>query len=70
MKITDVRTMLLHGPDPHGVGGVERTWHVLLAAEQRRVTRVVYFSSAQVFGCAEGEGSSVRLTVAIPYNRA
>ena len=30
MKITDVRTMLLHGPDPHGVGGVERTWHVLL----------------------------------------
>ena len=30
MKITDVRTMLLHGPDPHGVGGVERTWDVLL----------------------------------------
>jgi galactonate dehydratase len=30
MKITDIRTMLLRGPDPHGVGGVERTWHVLL----------------------------------------
>ena len=30
MKITDVRTMLLLGPDPHGVGGVERSWHVLL----------------------------------------
>src|SRR5438552_18668397 len=29
MKITDVRTMLLRGPDPHGVGGVERSWHVL-----------------------------------------
>ena len=24
MKITDVRTMLLLGPDPHGVGGIER----------------------------------------------
>ena len=30
MKITDVRTMLLLGPDPHGVGGLERSWHVLL----------------------------------------
>ena len=30
MKITDIRTMLLLGPDPHGVGGVERSWHVLL----------------------------------------
>ena len=29
MKITDVRTMLLTGPDPHGVGGIERVWHVL-----------------------------------------
>ncbi len=28
MKITDVRTMRLSGPDPHGVGGTERTWHV------------------------------------------
>jgi UDP-glucose 4-epimerase len=33
------------------------TWHVLLAAETHAVTRVVYFSSAQVFGFAEGEGS-------------
>lgn len=32
------------------------TWHVLLAAEAHGVGRVVYFSSAQVFGCAEGEG--------------
>jgi hypothetical protein len=31
------------------------TWHVLLAAEAAGVTRVVYFSSAQVFGTAEGE---------------
>jgi L-alanine-DL-glutamate epimerase-like enolase superfamily enzyme len=30
MKITDVRTMLLSGPDEHGVGGIARTWHVLL----------------------------------------
>jgi nucleoside-diphosphate-sugar epimerase len=33
------------------------TWHVLLAAEQHSVARVVFFSSAQVFGCAEGEGT-------------
>ena len=33
------------------------TWHVLLAAEQHGVSRVVYFSSAQVFGFAEGEGT-------------
>jgi UDP-glucose 4-epimerase len=31
------------------------TWHVLLAAEAAGATRVVYFSSAQVFGTAEGE---------------
>lgn len=31
------------------------TWHVLLAAEAGGADRVVYFSSAQVFGCAEGE---------------
>ena len=31
------------------------TWHVLLAAEATGVTRVVHFSSAQVFGIAEGE---------------
>ena len=32
------------------------TWHVLLAAEEHEVERVVHFSSAQVFGFAEGEG--------------
>jgi UDP-glucose 4-epimerase len=31
------------------------TWHVLLAAEAVGVTRVIHFSSAQVFGIAEGE---------------
>jgi UDP-glucose 4-epimerase len=31
------------------------TWHVLLAAEAAGVTRVICFSSAQVFGIAEGE---------------
>ena len=30
MRITDVRTMLLAGPDPHGVGGVPRTWKIML----------------------------------------
>ncbi|MBI2708094.1 MAG: NAD(P)-dependent oxidoreductase [Actinobacteria bacterium] len=39
------------------------TWHVLLAAERHRVPRVVYFSSAQVFGCAEGEGKPAYLPV-------
>jgi UDP-glucose 4-epimerase len=31
------------------------TWHVLLAAEAAGAARVVYFSSGQVFGLAEGE---------------
>ena len=31
------------------------TWHVLLAAEAAGATRVVYFSSSQVFGIAEAE---------------
>lgn len=39
------------------------TWHVLLAAEAERMTRVVYFSSAQVFGIAEGEGDPAYLLV-------
>jgi nucleoside-diphosphate-sugar epimerase len=39
------------------------TWHVLLAAEAHRVARVVYFSSAQVFGFADGEGSPAYLPV-------
>ncbi|MEA2532679.1 MAG: UDP-glucose 4-epimerase, partial [Actinomycetota bacterium] len=32
------------------------TWHVLLGAEAGGAARVVYFSSAQVFGFAEREG--------------
>src|SRR3989442_1161157 len=39
------------------------TWHVLEAAEAHHVTRVVYFSSAQVFGFAEGEGVPAYLPV-------
>lgn len=39
------------------------TWHVLQAAETCRVSRVVYFSSAQVFGFAEGEGRPAYLPV-------
>jgi UDP-glucose 4-epimerase len=31
------------------------TWHVLLAAEAAGASRVIHFSSAQVFGIAEGE---------------
>lgn len=31
------------------------TWHTLLAAEAAGVARVIHFSSAQVFGTAEGE---------------
>ena len=34
---------------------VQGTWHVLRAAEHAGVERVVHFSSAQVFGVAEGE---------------
>lgn len=39
------------------------TWHVLLAAERERVRRVVYFSSAQVFGFADGESEPAYLPV-------
>lgn len=39
------------------------TWHVLQAAEAHSVSRVVYFSSAQVFGLAEGEGTPAYLPV-------
>jgi UDP-glucose 4-epimerase len=39
------------------------TWHVLQAAEAHSVSRVVYFSSAQVFGFAEGEGTPAYLPV-------
>jgi nucleoside-diphosphate-sugar epimerase len=39
------------------------TWHVLVAAEEHGLSRVVYFSSAQVFGFAEGEGTPAYLPV-------
>lgn len=39
------------------------TWHVLLAAQAHSVSRVVYFSSGQVFGCAEGEGEPEYLPI-------
>jgi UDP-glucose 4-epimerase len=39
------------------------TWHVLVAAEKLAVSRVVYFSSGQVFGCAEGEGTPAYLPI-------
>src|SRR5947209_4498604 len=39
------------------------SWHVLLAAERHGVARIVYFSSAQVFGFAEGEGTPAYLPV-------
>lgn len=39
------------------------TWHVLLAAEQIGVSRVVVFSSAQVFGFADQEGRPAYLPV-------
>ena len=35
------------------------TWHVLLAAERHQVKRVLCFSSAQVFGFADGEGTPI-----------
>jgi UDP-glucose 4-epimerase len=60
------------GAIPHDTGGtpaeivatnVLGTWHVLTAAETGGVSRVVYFSSAQVFGCAEGEGTPAYLPI-------
>jgi nucleoside-diphosphate-sugar epimerase len=39
------------------------TWHVLLAAEALQVSRVIYFSSIQVFGFWEGEGEPAYLPV-------
>jgi UDP-glucose 4-epimerase len=42
-------------PDQIMVVNVLGTWHVLLAAEAVGVTRVIHFSSAQVFGIAEAE---------------
>ena len=42
-------------PDQIMAVNVLGTWHVLLAAEAVGATRVIHFSSAQVFGIAEGE---------------
>jgi UDP-glucose 4-epimerase len=42
-------------PDQIMAVNVLGTWHVLLAAEAAGVSRVIHFSSAQVFGIAEGE---------------
>src|SRR4029077_5000148 len=42
-------------PDRIMAVNVLGTWHVLLAAEAAGAQRVVYMSSAQVFGLAEGE---------------
>ena len=39
------------------------TWHVLSAAEAHGVDRVVYLSSGQVFGFADGEGSPDSLPI-------
>ncbi len=42
-------------PDEIMAVNVLGTWHMLLAAEAAGATRIVHFSSAQVFGTAEGE---------------
>jgi UDP-glucose 4-epimerase len=42
-------------PDQIMAVNVLGTWHVLLAAEDAGADRVIYFSSAQVFGTAEAE---------------
>ncbi len=39
------------------------TWHVLSAAEAHGVAKVVCFSSAQVFGFADGEGTPDQLPI-------
>lgn len=50
-------------PDEIMATNVLGTWHVLSAAERHAVGRVVYFSSGQVFGCAEGEGTADYLPI-------
>jgi nucleoside-diphosphate-sugar epimerase len=42
-------------PEQIMAANVLGTWHVLLAAEAAGADRVIHFSSAQVFGIAEGE---------------
>ena len=50
-------------PDEIVATNVLGSWHVLAAAEDHGVGRVVYFSSGQVFGCAEGEGTPAYLPI-------
>src|ERR1039457_548279 len=50
-----VRRWVAGSPEQIMAGNVLGTWHVLLAAEAAGVTRVIHFSSAQVFGIADGE---------------
>lgn len=50
-------------PDEIVATNVLGTWHVLSAAERHGVRRVVVLSSAQVFGCAEGEGEPAYLPI-------
>ena len=59
MKVTDIRTMRLAGPDPHGVGGIERTWTVELV----RVD-----TDAGIYGLGEA-GSMMGDREAIAYCR-
>jgi UDP-glucose 4-epimerase len=70
--VTDCDAIVHAGAIPHDTRGtpadimatnVQGTWHVLLAAEAEGVGRVVYFSSAQVFGCSGGEGTPAYLPI-------
>ena len=70
--VTGCDAIVHAGAIPHDTRGtpadivatnVQGTWHVLLAAEAEGVDRVVYFSSAQVFGCSEGEGTPAYLPI-------
>ncbi len=70
--VTGCDAIVHAGAIPHDTRGtpadimatnVQGTWHVLLAAEAEGVGRVVYFSSAQVFGCSEGEGTPAYLPI-------
>lgn len=50
-------------PDEIVATNVQGTWHVLSAAAEQGVERVIYVSSGQVFGFAEGEGTPAYLPV-------
>lgn len=50
-------------PDDIVATNVLGSWHVLSAAEDHGVDRVVYFSSGQVFGFADGEGAPAYLPI-------